>query len=212
MEISNGMRKPRQRTFAVFASLLIAPAAISLMAGSASQQATTSPSSAALSYRLAPAQCKVNFTLHATAHSVHGEFDLTRGEVKLDPATGAVSGEIVVDSRSGRSGNDSRDANMRHDVLEADKFPEITFRPDRITNFDSTRGAFQATIHGTFSIHGVDHELSVPLQISLAGETWTASASFSVPYVDWGMHDPSNFFLHVGRSVDVEIQMAGNYQ
>ena len=204
------MSRPRRRLVAAcFAFFFVALAAAPLAAPGAAQQTTNSPSGATLSYRLTPAQCKVNFMLHATAHSVHGEFDLIRGEIKIDAASGTISGDIVVDARSGRSGNDSRDANMRRDVLETDKFPEIIFRPDRITSFDSTRAALQATVHGTFSIHGADHELTVPVQINFSGGTWAASAKFNVPYVDWGMHDPSNLFLHVGRTVDVEIQMAG---
>jgi polyisoprenoid-binding protein YceI len=162
-----------------------------------------------LTFEIAPAQTKISFTLHATAHNVHGEFDLKRGQIEMDPTTGTISGEIVVDARSGRSGNDSRDANMRHDVLDVDKFPEIVFRPDRITSFDSSRNAFEAAVHGTFSIHGADHELTVPVQINLTGGNWNASGKFSVPYVDWGMHDPSNFFLHVAHTVDIEIQMGG---
>lgn len=162
-----------------------------------------------IAYEFSPAQSKISFTLKSTAHTVHGEFDLARGAVRIDPATGAASGEIVVDARSGRSGNDSRDANMREKVLETDKFSQIVFRPDRVSNFDASRGTFEATVHGTFSIHGMDHELSAPVQIAFSGGGWTATVKFSVPYVEWGMHDPSNFLLHAAKEVDVEIQFAG---
>jgi polyisoprenoid-binding protein YceI len=197
------------RTLSTFSALALVASVASSNAVAPYLTAQGSAAGSHLTFEIAPTQTKISFTLHATAHNVHGEFDLKHGEIKVNPTTGAISGEIVVDARSGRSGNDSRDANMRHDVLDVDKFPEIVFRPDRVTNFDSSRSAFQAAVHGTFSIRGADHELTVPVQINLTGGNWNASGKFSVPYVDWGMHDPSNFFLHVAHTVDIEVQMGG---
>ncbi len=37
----------------------------------------------------------------------------------------------------------------------------------------------------------------------------TATAKFSVPYVAWGMKDPSNLVLRVDKIVDVDVTLAG---
>ena len=65
------------------------------------------------------------------------------------------------------------------------------------------------TVHGMFRIHGADHELSIPVEAKLAGDHWTAHAQFKIPYVAWGMKNPSKAFLHVGDMVEVEFQGQG---
>ena len=47
-----------------------------------------------------PAQTKVQFTLADVLHTVQGTFKLKRGNIRIDAASGAVSGEIVVDATS----------------------------------------------------------------------------------------------------------------
>ena len=38
---------------------------------------------------------------------------------------------------------------------------------------------------------------------------WTAASHFAVPYVKWGMKNPSTFILRVDQSVDIEVQASG---
>ncbi len=170
---------------------------------------SASKNSSQIVFALIASQSKLNFTVGATAHDVHGEFDLKRGEIRIDPATSLVTGEIVADAASGRSGSDGRDSKMQKDVLESAKYPEIVFRPDRIDGFSIANGAFHASVHGVFSIHGSNHEMTIPVDATVSANTWTATAKFKVPYVEWGLHDPSNFFLHVSKSVDIELTLAG---
>src|ERR1700737_2792167 len=87
---------------------------------------------AATSLEFDPAQTKVEFTLGATLHTVHGSFRFKRGDLRFDPATGQAEGELVVDTASGATGNDSRDANMHKKILESSRNPEIAFPPDRV--------------------------------------------------------------------------------
>jgi polyisoprenoid-binding protein YceI len=170
---------------------------------------SASKNSSQIVFALIASQSKLNFTLGATAHDVHGEFDLKRGEIRIDPATSLVTGEIVADAAGGRSGSDGRDSKMQKDVLESAKYPEIVFRPDRIDGFSLVHGAFHASIHGVFSIHGSNHEITVPVDATVSANAWSATAKFKVPYVEWGLRDPSNFFLHVSKSVDIELALAG---
>jgi hypothetical protein len=61
-----------------------------------------------------------------------------------------------------------------------------------------------------FVIHGAEHEVAFPVQVNLAGTAWTAQASFQVPYVKWGMKNPSVLFLRVGDTVQVQFHAAGS--
>ena len=156
-----------------------------------------------------PAQTNAKFTLGDTLHTVHGEFKVKRCEVHFDPTSGKLDGEIVFDATSGQSGNDSRDRKMHKEVLESARYPEITFRPDRILGTLGATGASSLQVHGMFGIHGAEHEITVPVDVKLETDHWSASAHFPVPYAKWGMKNPSVLFLRVGDSVDIEFQATG---
>jgi hypothetical protein len=60
-----------------------------------------------------------------------------------------------------------------------------------------------------FSIHGSDHDLTALVHAELMGDHWRGTGTFDVPYVQWGIKDPSNFLLKVKPVVNVELEMAG---
>ena len=159
---------------------------------------------------LDPAQSKIDWTLSATFHTVHGTFACSKGNIHYDPGTGSVGGEIIADARSGQSGDSGRDSNMHQKVLQSEKYPAIAFRPDRVDGKVALRGDSNVQVHGFFDIHGDKRELSVPAAINFSGQRWTLKSEFDIPYVQWGMKNPSTFFLHVGESVKVEIELAGS--
>jgi polyisoprenoid-binding protein YceI len=156
-----------------------------------------------------PAQTTVNFTLRDVLHTVHGSFNLKSGHVHFVPATNAISGEIVVDAVSGNSGSTARDRNMHKDILESAAYPDVTFRPDRVEGKVSVTGTSTVQIHGMFGVHGAEHEITVPAQVELAPEHWSLTVHFAVPYVKWGMKDPSTFILRVEKTVDIDMHAQG---
>ena len=161
---------------------------------------------AATSLEFDPGQTKVEFTLGATLHTVHGSFQFKRGDLRFDPATGQAEGELVVDTASGATGSDSRDANMHKNILESSRYPEIVFRPDRVEGKVAPEGASKVQLHGTFRMHGADHEMTVPVDVEAAGGKYTATARFQVPYVKWGMKNASTFILRVSDKVDLTVR------
>jgi polyisoprenoid-binding protein YceI len=162
-----------------------------------------------ISLDLDPAQSKINWTLSATFHTVHGTFACSKGSIQFDPSTGKVAGQIVADSRSGESGDADRDKNMHQKVLESEKYPTVIFMPDRVDGAVDLHGDSKVQVHGSFEIHGVKRELTVPADVNFSGDRWTAKSSFEIPYVQWGMKNPSNFFLHVGETVKIDMELAG---
>jgi polyisoprenoid-binding protein YceI len=159
-------------------------------------------------FEIDPAKTKVEFTLADVLHTVHGTFQLKRGNLRFDPATGKASGELVVDAASGNSGNGTRDHKMNRDILQTDRYPEIVFQPDRLDGKIAAEGASQVQMHGVFRIHGADHELVIPLEVQAADGQYTANTHFSVPYVQWGMKNPSTLFLRVSDKVEITIHTA----
>jgi len=160
-------------------------------------------------FRLDPAQTSVKFTLGDVLHTVHGTFKLKRGDLLIEPE-GKASGEIIVDARSGDSGSGMRDHKMNKEVLESDHYPEISFRPDHIEGPVASSGKSAVTVHGIFNVHGVDHEITVPAEVEMAADRWTAGVHFTVPYEKWGMKNPSTLFLKVNDSVEIDVVASGS--
>jgi polyisoprenoid-binding protein YceI len=159
---------------------------------------------------LDPQHTTIAFNLGDVLHTVHGTFQLKHGDLHFDPAAGKLSGEIIVDAKSGQSGNGMRDRKMHREVLESDRYSEIAFRPDHIDGSVASSGKSSVHVHGVFTIHGADHELSVPAEIEMSPEHWSASLYFAVPYASWGMKNPSTLFLRVNDSVDIDMSSSGS--
>jgi len=168
--------------------------------------AVYSPAASLMSLDLDPAKTEVQFTLHDVLHTVHGTFKLKRGYIHWDPDSGKASGEIVVDVVSGASGSDARDSRMHKEILESQRYPEATFTPDQVNGKLAAEGQSQIDVHGLFKIHGADHELSLHIQVERLGAQYIASTHFVIPYVQWGMKNPSNFLLKVDKTVEMDIK------
>ena len=61
-----------------------------------------------------------------------------------------------------------------------------------------------------FGIHGDEHEITVPAQVELAPDHWSLTVHFKVPYVKWGMKDPSTFVLRVDKTVAIDLRASGS--
>jgi len=156
-----------------------------------------------------PAQTTVNFTLGDVLHTVHGSFRLKTGQVRFDPATNSISGELVVDAPSGNSGSTGRDRKMHKEILQSVRYPEVTFHPDRVDGKVLVPGRSAVQVHGMFGILGVEHEITIPAQVELAPDHWSLTVHFAVPYVKWGLKDPSTFILRVEKTVDIDLNARG---
>ena len=163
-----------------------------------------------MTLQLDAATTKINFTLDATLHTVHGNFKLKSGTIHFNPATGAASGQIVVDAGSGDTNNDGRDRKMHKVVLESARFPEITFTPSKVTGALAPEGDSTVQVEGNFQLHGTDHPISATVPVHLHGGRLEAKAAFAVPYASWGLKNPSTLFLHVSDKVDVEVSASGH--
>lgn len=156
-----------------------------------------------------PAATTVRWTLGDVLHTVHGTFQLKKGDVWLDTATGKAGGLLVVDAASGDSGSRARDSRMNKNVLESGRYPEFTFVPDHVEGAVPRSGDGEVQLHGMLTIHGGSHEVTMRVKGRLDERTLHAELSFAVPYVKWGMKDPSTFLLKVKDTVDIEIQASG---
>jgi len=174
------------------------------------QSTHAAPAATQIVLSVDPAKSTVHWTVESSLHTVHGTFHVKRGTLSVDPATGKTSGEIVVDATSGESGNDSRDRRMHKEILESSQYSEVAFRLDRADGTIVAQGNSTLKLHGIFSLHGADHVLDVPAQATLKDDQWKGTATFEVPYIEWGLKNPSNFLLKVKPVVEVQLDLAGS--
>ena len=156
-----------------------------------------------------PAASQVAFQLGGNAHAVHGSFHVKSGTIDFDRTSRKISGLIVVDPTSGDSGNGSRDQKMKTSVLEVSRFAEVTFEPKSFTGDLAPSGDSTIQVTGIFTLHGTPHELTVPMQVHIDGNHLAAKTNFVVPYVQWGLKDPSVFVLKVAKEVGIDLKLDG---
>jgi polyisoprenoid-binding protein YceI len=166
---------------------------------------------AAEPYRLVldPAATEISFTLGARLHTVRGRFALAAGELVFDPETGAASGEIRVDARSGDTGIDRRDRVMHEEVLDSARHPLLVLRPERIEVSRESADVLAGTLFGRFEVRGGRHPVALAFEGSRQGERARVSVRFEVPWVAWGLPNPSNALLRVGETLAVEVSAGG---
>jgi polyisoprenoid-binding protein YceI len=156
-----------------------------------------------------PDASQVAFALGGSGHHVQGTFHVQSGSIDFDRAAARISGSVVVAAGSGNSGEPSRDKKMNSDVLDVAHFADVSFRPRSYQGTIATAGDSTIQVTGTFTLHGTPHELTVPMQIHIEGGNCTAKTHFTVPYVKWGLKDPSFFVLKVAKEVDIDLTLAG---
>jgi polyisoprenoid-binding protein YceI len=158
---------------------------------------------------LNPARTAVTFTLSATLHTVHGSFKLERGNLRFDTDTGKAGGEIVIDAASGLTGEGARDRRMHKEILETVRYPEVAFFPDHVTGQLSPSGESRIDMHGAFQLHGASHEMMLHFAVQNHDGNLTAATDFTIPYIEWGLKNPSTFVLRVSAKVQMHIEAVG---
>ena len=157
-----------------------------------------------------PDASQVAFALAGTGHHVNGAFHVQSCSVNFDRTAMSISGSVVVAAGSGNSGEPSRDKKMNSDVLDATHFAEVSFAPKSYQGTIAASGDSTIQVAGVFTLHGTPHDLTVPMQIHIDGTSLTAKTHFKVPYVQWGLKDPSIFVLKVAKEVDIDLRLVGS--
>lgn len=159
--------------------------------------------------KLDPAQTQIHFTLGATMHTVHGTFRLKSGAMEVS-AAGSVYGAIVIDAASGDTGNSNRDRKMHGDILKSAEYPTIIFVPQKVDGHVALNGSSQIRIQGMIQIMEAQHAITIPVETQIDHGQLKAKLEFAIPYVQWGLKDPSTFILRVDKSVKIEVQASGS--
>lgn len=158
---------------------------------------------------LDPLSSDVKMTLKTNHDIVHGTFHLQSGSIVFEPGISRMSGSVVVAAGSGKTGNDSRDKKMNKDILKVDQFTTVVFTPKTYTGTIAPSGASSIQVNGTFTLLGNEHDLTIPMQVHMDGPQPKAEAHFSIPYVQWGLKNPSFLIWKAEDDVLIELSLVG---
>ena len=182
------------KSFAVFAlAVLLAPAALA-------QHQT---------FAVNPDASEVKITLKTTHELVIGAFHVQSGSIEFDRTTPKMAGSVVVLAGSGKTGNDSRDKRMNKDILKVEQYANVSFEPKTYTGAIALSGDSNLQVTGIFTLLGTPHEIAIPILVHLEGTTATAKAHFVLPYVQWGVKNPSFMIWKADDDVAIDLTLAG---
>jgi polyisoprenoid-binding protein YceI len=156
-----------------------------------------------------PDASEVKMKLNTTHELVEGSFHCQSGTIEFDRGSAKMSGAVVVLAGSGKTGNDSRDKKMNKDILLVEKFATVSFEPKSYTGIIAPTGDSTIRVTGIFTLLGTPHEITVPMVVHIDGTSATAKAQFVVPYVQWGLKNPSFLIWKAENDVTIDLHLVG---
>jgi hypothetical protein len=156
-----------------------------------------------------PDASEVKMKLNTTHEVVNGTFHIQSGSINFDPTASHISGIVIVAAGSGKTGNDSRDKKMNKDILKVDQFATVSFAPKAYDGTIAASDDSTIQVSGVFTLLGTAHNLTIPMQIHMDGLKATARAQFIVPYVQWGLKNPSFMFWKAENEVAIDLNLIG---
>lgn len=76
---------------------------------------------------------------------------------------------------------------MRESVLESAKYPEVVYDCSRVSMNNSGNGQNSVTLHGNLTLHGVTHDLMIPVRVALTGDMLRGFGEFSLRQSDYNI-------------------------
>jgi polyisoprenoid-binding protein YceI len=168
--------------------------ALAVLAGAAAPAAADP-----LRFRIQPEASEITFRATSRLMNADGRFGRLSGDVVVDPAV-VTSARITltIDAASLDTGIQMRDNHLRSaDFFDVERFPTIAFQSVRVE-----AAGRRATVVGRLTLHGVTHEIAVPVDVQVTNTALVASGEFIVNRGEYAMN--YNSFLNpIGNEVRV---------
>ena len=162
------------------------------------------------------------FNLDAPLESVNGSASGISGTVSFDPENpSATSGKIVVASESLTVPNPMQKEHLHSaNWLDVKTYPEITFETKSLANVKTEDNVTTADVTGTFTLHGVSKEVTVPVKLTylkdklsarvpnLQGDLLVIRANFSINREDFNI-EKGQYEDKVANEIDLNLSIAG---
>ncbi|MEI6195305.1 MAG: YceI family protein [Verrucomicrobiota bacterium] len=162
------------------------------------------------------------FKLDAPLESINGSASGITGTVSFDPANpAATTGKIVVASDSLTVRNPMQKEHLHGaNWLDVAKYPEICFETKSLANVKTESSVTTAEATGTFTLHGVSKEITVPIKLTyladklsarvpnLKGDLLVIRANFVINREDFNVQK-GQYQDKVSPTIDLSLSIAG---
>lgn len=165
-----------------------------LVAPQAMRLAKAAP--AAVSYKIVPGASKFDIsssTSGLAAHtrtmvttSVTGSVNFSKTMQPTSVAVNVPAGSLK--SNDGPAVESNRITSVtREQILEAGKYPSISFRSTSITPNKPVKGGFVGTVRGNLTLHGVTKPVAIPVHATVSGNTIHATGRITINQTSYHM-------------------------
>jgi polyisoprenoid-binding protein YceI len=161
-------------------------------------------------FAIDPNASDVKITLKTTHEIVNGTFHVDSGSIDYDRTESRISGTVVVAAGSGKTGNDSRDKKMNKDILKVQQYSTVAFTAKSYTGTIAPSGDSTIQVAGVFTLLGTPHDITVPMHVHIDGAGCTAKTHFMIPYVEWGLKNPSFLIWKADNDVAIDLDLVGH--
>lgn len=162
------------------------------------------------------------FKLDAPLESINGSGNGVSGSVTFDAANpGATHGTIIVDAASLNVPNSMMKQHLQGEMwLNTAKFPQITFEAKELKNVKTAAGTTTADATGSFTLHGVTKEITVPVKLTyladklgqrvpnMKGDLLVIRTSFKIKRSDYNINKGQGEDK-VSDEIDLTLSIAG---
>ncbi|MBC7956746.1 MAG: YceI family protein [Cytophagales bacterium] len=137
--------------------------------------------------KLVPAQSEIAFTSKQMGVPVDGKFKKFDAQVAFDPKKPeAASIAFTVDLASVSFGSNETEAEVaKADWFNTKAFPQATFQSSGV----KATGAGKFEVTGKLAIKGASQNVVVPVTVTQAGGTTTATGAFGIKRLDYRIGD-----------------------
>jgi polyisoprenoid-binding protein YceI len=163
------------------------------------------------------------FTLDAPLETISGTANGVSGTITIDPAKPeATQGKIIIDAKTLHVENETMKEHMLGaEWLDVSKHGEISFTVSSLKDFKMEGDKATATAVGTFTLHGVSKEISVPAHVTMLkgklgdrtqgkmqGDLAVLRTTFQIKRSDYGVN-PKAPTDKVSDEIEISLAIAG---
>jgi polyisoprenoid-binding protein YceI len=116
-----------------------------------------------------------------------GEAQLASGSVEPASLQLTIKPDSLSETEKSFSDSDRQqiDQAIHRDALETSKYQQIVFKSTSVSANKTGEGQYQAQVAGNLTLHGVTKPISIPMQVTVEGDTVTARGEFMIRHSDY---------------------------